>query len=57
MIERVNRQFVTYGFSEDADYRLEDFKQNGGEVSFTARRPDGLAPLAVRLAMPGEHNA
>ncbi|MDR5859583.1 UDP-N-acetylmuramate--L-alanine ligase [Halomonas eurihalina] len=57
LIERVNRQFVTYGFSEDADYRLENFVQHGGEVSFIARRPDGLAPLEVRLAMPGEHNA
>ncbi len=57
LIERVNRQFVTYGFSEDADYRLENFVQHGGEARFTARRPDGLAPLAVQLAMPGEHNA
>ncbi|WP_051496806.1 UDP-N-acetylmuramate--L-alanine ligase [Halomonas sp. BC04] len=57
LLERVHRQFVTYGFSEDADYRIVDFAQEAGEVRFTALRPDGLAPLAVRLAMPGRHNA
>ncbi|PMR77048.1 UDP-N-acetylmuramate--L-alanine ligase [Billgrantia endophytica] len=57
LLDRVHRQFVTYGFSEDADYRVADFVQEAGEVSFTALRPEGLAPLAVRLAMPGRHNA
>lgn len=57
LLDRVSRQFVTYGFSEDADYRVEDFVQAEGEVRFTARRPGALAPLEVRLAMPGRHNA
>ncbi|MFP4137795.1 MAG: UDP-N-acetylmuramate--L-alanine ligase [Halomonas sp.] len=57
LLDVVSRQFVTYGFSEDADYRIEAFVQAEGEVSFTAVRPGGLAPLAVRLAMPGRHNA
>ncbi len=57
LLDRVSRQFVTYGFSEDADYRVEDFVQAEGEVRFTARRPGELAPLEVRLAMPGLHNA
>lgn len=57
LLDRMHRQFVTYGFSEDADYRIIDFTQSAGEVSFTALRPEGKAPLKVRLAMPGEHNA
>ena len=57
LLDAVSRQFVTYGFSEDADYRIEDFVQAEGEVRFTALRPGGLAPLPVRLAMPGRHNA
>jgi len=57
LLDRVQRQFVTYGFSEDADYRVVDFVQHQGEVRFTALRPDGLAPLEVRLNMPGRHNA
>ncbi|MDX5377148.1 MAG: UDP-N-acetylmuramate--L-alanine ligase [Halomonas sp.] len=57
LLDRVHRQFVTYGFSEDADYRIADFAQQAGEIHFTALRPDGLAPLEVRLSMPGRHNA
>lgn len=57
LLDRVSRRFVTYGFSEDADYRIEDFDQRAGEVRFTAVRPEGLSPLEVRLAMPGRHNA
>ena len=57
LLERVHRQFVTYGFSEDADYQIANFQQQGGEVRFTALRPDGLAPLEVKLGMPGRHNA
>ena len=57
LLPRVQRQFVSYGFSDDADYRISDFVQEGGEIRFTALRPEGYAPLAVRLAMPGEHNA
>ncbi|WP_227368536.1 UDP-N-acetylmuramate--L-alanine ligase [Halomonas sp. M20] len=57
LMGRVQRQFVTYGFSADADYRIVDFVQESGEIRFTALRPEGHAPLAVRLAMPGEHNA
>ncbi|MDR5891626.1 MULTISPECIES: UDP-N-acetylmuramate--L-alanine ligase [Halomonas] len=57
LLDRVHRQFITYGFSEDADYRITDFAQEGGEIRFTAHRPGGLAPLPVRLAMPGRHNA
>lgn len=57
LCEQVKRQFVTYGFDSDADYRIVDFAQRGGEVSFTALRPGGAAPLTVHLAMPGRHNA
>lgn len=57
LLDDVHRQFVTYGFSEDADYRVADFAQQAGEIRFTALRPDGLAPLEVSLGMPGRHNA
>lgn len=54
---QVKRQFVTYGFAADADYRITDFTQYQGDVTFTALRPGNAAPLKVRLAMPGRHNA
>lgn len=52
----IKRHFVTYGFDAEADYRIADFTQQGGEVRFTALRPEG-EPLDIRLAMPGQHNA
>ncbi|QEA40184.1 UDP-N-acetylmuramate--L-alanine ligase [Pistricoccus aurantiacus] len=57
LLDRVQRHFVTYGFHAEADYRIVDFRQEAGEVRFTALRPEGREPLPVRLAMPGEHNA
>ncbi|MGS2743163.1 UDP-N-acetylmuramate--L-alanine ligase [Halomonas sp. LS-001] len=57
LLDQVKRQFVTYGFAPDADYRITDFAQHEGEVTFTAIRPGDAAPLPVRLAMPGKHNA
>ncbi|KJZ11335.1 UDP-N-acetylmuramate--alanine ligase [Halomonas sp. S2151] len=57
LLDRINRQFVTYGFSDDADYRIENFTQSAGEVRFTAVRPGNLEDLDVSLAMPGRHNA
>ena len=57
LCDQVKRQFVTYGFAADADYRITDFTQHQGDVTFTASRPGSAAPLKVRLAMPGRHNA
>ncbi|GAB2795928.1 UDP-N-acetylmuramate--L-alanine ligase [Halomonas shantousis] len=57
LLPQIQRQFVTYGFSPDADYRIRDFVQASGEIRFTALRPEGHADLEVRLGMPGEHNA
>lgn len=57
LLGQVNRRFVTYGFDEDADYRIVDFSQQGGAITFMVRRPEHQAPLSIRLAMPGRHNA
>lgn len=57
LLPRVQRHFVTYGFSEDADFRVTEFWQEAGEIGFVAVRPEGHADLRIRLAMPGAHNA
>ncbi|WP_435632311.1 UDP-N-acetylmuramate--L-alanine ligase [Carnimonas bestiolae] len=57
LLPRIHRQFVTYGFAQDADFRIENFRQFASEIHFTAVRPNGLPPLDVVLAMPGRHNA
>ncbi len=56
LLPRVGRQITTYGFSEDADFRIEDFEQRGAQVHFNLIRQD-KAPLAITLNAPGRHNA
>ncbi|MBL1376766.1 UDP-N-acetylmuramate--L-alanine ligase [Zobellella iuensis] len=56
LLPRLGRQFVTYGFAEDADYRVEDFSQQQDHSSFKVCRPDGSC-LEVQLNLPGRHNA
>lgn len=56
ILPRISRQFTTYGFSEDADYRAMDLIQDGMFTSFTVHRPGKETPLKIRMRMPGEHN-
>ena len=57
IIPQVTRPVLTYGFSEDADYRLYDVRQEQLRTHFRVRRPDGHADLEVSLNAPGVHNA
>ena len=56
ILPEVNRPVLTYGFTEDADFYATDIVQDGLYTSFTANRPDGNAPLKIKLRMPGRHN-
>ncbi|WP_417614339.1 UDP-N-acetylmuramate--L-alanine ligase [Oceanisphaera sp.] len=56
LMPRVSRQCVTYGFVDDADYRIEDFSQQRDHCRFNVCRPDGSC-LNVQLNLPGRHNA
>lgn len=47
---------LTYGISEDADYRAIDIQQSGMKNHFIVKRPGGLADLDICLSMPGHHN-
>ena len=51
----VKRPTVTYGFSEDADVRAINVRQQGMQTFFTVLRPD-REPLDVSVNMPGNHN-
>ena len=57
LIPQISRPILTYGFSEDADYRIENFSQQGQRIHFTAVRPDSYEALEITLNMPGRHNA
>jgi len=56
LLPRVGRHVTTYGFSEDADVFIEDYRQVGSQGHFTVRRQD-KTPIEVMLNAPGRHNA
>jgi UDP-N-acetylmuramate--alanine ligase len=57
IIPKVSRPILTYGFSDDADFRLENVVLKERSTSFTVHRPEGLPSLQVKLNIPGVHNA
>lgn len=56
LMTKVGRQGVTYGFSENADYRIEDYQQTGYQGHYTVITPTGER-IEVLLNVPGKHNA
>ena len=56
LIPRVGRQITTYGFSDDADVRIENYEQHGSQGIFTLVRQDKPV-MQVTLNAPGRHNA
>ena len=57
LLPSITRQVVTYGFSDDADYRLEALRFSGTQSQFTLHRKATGHALALMLPMPGVHNA
>lgn len=56
LIPSIARSVITYGFSEDADFRAIEVTQTGSETRFKVLRPNDETPLDIQLKMPGEHN-
>ncbi|USD60916.1 UDP-N-acetylmuramate--L-alanine ligase [Vibrio sp. SCSIO 43140] len=56
LIPSVSRQVITYGFSDDADVRIENYRQEGQQGKFTVVRK-GRENLEITLNIPGKHNA
>jgi UDP-N-acetylmuramate--alanine ligase len=56
LLPEVTRQAVTYGFADDADYRITAMQGAGLTTRFVVQRPGGKADLPVTLNMPGRHN-
>lgn len=57
LITRIGRPTLTYGFSEDAMYRIEQFSMVNGLAEFVINRPDNRSTLSIRMQIPGRHNA
>lgn len=55
ILPQVKRPTVTYGFSEEADIRAINVRQQGMQTHFTVLRRD-CEPLEVSVNMPGNHN-
>ena len=55
LAEQTPRHVMGYGFSENADVRATDVRQEGGTMCYTLHLPD-TAPVEVRLNLPGRHN-
>ncbi|MBV7387075.1 UDP-N-acetylmuramate--L-alanine ligase [Pasteurellaceae bacterium TAE3-ERU1] len=56
LIPQIGRQVITYGFSEKADYRIENYRQTAFQGLYDVVFPSGET-LSVVLNVPGKHNA
>ncbi|MGQ0285754.1 UDP-N-acetylmuramate--L-alanine ligase [Pasteurellaceae bacterium 22721_9_1] len=56
LVPQVGRQVITYGFSEKADYRIENYEQTGFQGHYDVVTPTGER-INVLLNVPGKHNA
>ena len=56
LIAQIGRTVLTYGFSEDADFRISEFSQSGTQSKFVITDSAGNHREVV-LNLPGKHNA
>jgi len=56
ILPQINRPISTYGFADDADFRITRYEVGFLHSLFTLERPDGKPPLDVKINMPGKHN-
>lgn len=56
ILPSIERPILTYGFSEEAQYRATEWTQTGLISRFIANRPKPHASLAIEFQLPGSHN-
>lgn len=56
ILPRVSRPVLTYGLTEEADFRTSTYTRSGMQTQFTVERPRGQLPLSIVLNLPGRHN-
>ena len=54
--DQIHKPMVSYGLSEESDYRAYDLVQSGQVMNFKVARPNQEVDLTVELSIPGEHN-
>ena len=56
LLVQVARPTLTYGFSDDAAYRIRKVSNSQHQTHFVIDRPDELTSLDITLNIPGRHN-
>ncbi len=56
ILPQISRPVITYGFSEDADVRVYNFKQRGFGSGFQLDLKCTGEKLSIHLNLPGRHN-
>lgn len=56
LMPKIGRTVITYGFSDDADYRISEFSQRGTRTQFVITDKTG-ASRRIELNLAGRHNA
>ena len=56
ILSQVSRPMVTYGLTDEADFKTLNYRQSGMQTEFVVERPKGLSSLPVTLNLPGRHN-
>ena len=57
LLPRISRPKITYGFAEDADFRIINLSQEQQITQFDVVRKEAKDRLKITLNMPGRHNA
>lgn len=57
LMVRIGRSKLTFGFSDNANYRIENFQMEKGQCHFVINRPDPNPSLQIHMNIPGRHNA
>lgn len=56
LMPQIGRTVITYGFSDDADYRISEFSQSGTQTMFSVTDPSDQS-RRIELNLAGRHNA
>ncbi len=54
--KRINRVFISYGFSEDADIMATNFLQNGNQISYKVHIKNQNKTIDISSSIIGKHN-
>lgn len=57
LVSEINRPTITYGFNDEADLQILDFRQEGVQTFFTVHWRNSERKLSITLNLPGRHNA